>query len=195
MTVFPAAVGAASVHAEPEEPEVWLQMVCDAETNAMAPHAGAEHRKARRRIRRLVKGDTPRSWLLLVPIWIPAVAGSLSGFVLQLEFVAVPVKELASRSLQASVPSRVLVQLHADPHAGLTVALPAARSLCNIEHLDRARRAGIIDAVIVRDCGDAKLRGIFQLTSPITMHFTPGQLPHYAKIPTFSRMRARGEPS
>jgi len=168
--------------------------VCDAETNAMVPHAGVEQRKAKSRIRRLVKGDTPRSRLCWRGLRFSC-RGVSCRFVVQLEFVAVPVKELASRSLQASVPSRVLVQLHADPHAGLTVALPAARSLCNIEHLDRARRAGIIDAVIVRDCGDAKLRGIFQLTSPITMHFTPGQLPHYAKIPTFSRMRARGEPS
>jgi hypothetical protein len=62
-TVFPAVVGAASVHAEPEEPEVWLQFVLDAETKAMPPHAGVEQRRARSRIRRLVKGDTPRSWL------------------------------------------------------------------------------------------------------------------------------------
>ncbi len=96
ITVFPAVVGAASVHTEPEELEVWLQMVCDAGTKAMAPHAGVEQRKARRKIRRFVKGRTLHEHDCAGPDWIPAVAGSLAGFVVQLEFVAVPVKELAS---------------------------------------------------------------------------------------------------
>jgi hypothetical protein len=63
ITTFPEVVGAASVQATPVEALVWLQFVLDPETKAMAPHAGVEQRKARTRIRRLVKVDTPRSWL------------------------------------------------------------------------------------------------------------------------------------
>ena len=95
MMVFPAVVGAASVHAVPAEAEVWLQMVCDAETDAMAPHAGVEQRKAKSRIRRLVKGDTPRSRLCWRGLRFSC-RGVSCRFVVQLELVAVPVKELAS---------------------------------------------------------------------------------------------------
>jgi hypothetical protein len=55
ITRFPAVVGAVSVQAEPEEELVWLQMVCDAETKAMAPHAGVEPSRARTRTSRFIR--------------------------------------------------------------------------------------------------------------------------------------------
>jgi hypothetical protein len=79
--VFPAVVGAASVHAVPAEAEVWLQMVCDAETDAMAPHAGVEQKKEKSKIRRLVKRDTPRSRLCWSGLRSTC-RGSLAGFVI-----------------------------------------------------------------------------------------------------------------
>jgi hypothetical protein len=73
-----AAVDAARVQATPPEALVWLQFVLEPGTKAMAPHAGAEQRKARTTIKCLVKINTPRNgprWTLCVP----AVAGVHSG--------------------------------------------------------------------------------------------------------------------